>query len=61
MKRDVVQTLIEAGYNADKFYIDSEAPNYYHPGKSGRLFLNKEKDKVAALFWRNTSKYFKKN
>ena len=25
-------------------------PNYYHPGKSGRLFLNKKKDKVAAYF-----------
>jgi phenylalanyl-tRNA synthetase beta chain len=50
VKRDVVQTLIEAGYNSEKFYIDSETPNYYHPGKSGRLFLNKGKDKVAAYF-----------
>ena len=49
-KRDVVQTLVEAGYNSDKFFIDSKTPNYYHPGKSGRLFLNKEKDKVAAYF-----------
>ena len=24
--------------------------DYYHPGKSGRIFLNKEKDKVAAYF-----------
>jgi len=50
IKRDVVQTLVEAGYNPDKFYVDSETPNYYHPGKSGRLFLNKEKDQVAAYF-----------
>ena len=50
VKRDVVQTLIEAGYNSDKFFIDSETPNYYHPGKSGRLFLNKKKDQVAAYF-----------
>ncbi|MDC0945795.1 phenylalanine--tRNA ligase subunit beta [Candidatus Pelagibacter sp.] len=50
IKKDVVQTLVEAGYNPDKFFIDSETPNYYHPGKSGRLFLNKEKDKVAAYF-----------
>jgi phenylalanyl-tRNA synthetase beta chain len=50
VKRDVVQTLIEAGYNSDKFFIDREAPNYYHPGKSGRLFLNSEKDQVAAYF-----------
>ena len=50
IKRDVVQTLVEAGYNSEKFIIDSETPNYYHPGKSGRLFLNEEKDRVAAYF-----------
>ena len=50
VKRDVVQTLVEAGYNSDKFFIDSETPNYYHPGKSGRLFLNRGKDRVAAYF-----------
>ncbi len=50
IKRDVVQTLVEAGYNYDEFFIDSEVPNYYHPGKSGRLFLNKSKDHVAAFF-----------
>jgi len=50
VKRDVVQTLVEAGYNSDKFFIDSETPNYYHPGKSGRLFLNRGKDQIAAYF-----------
>ena len=50
IKRDVIQTLVEAGYNSDKFFIDSETPNYYHPGKSGRLFLNKGKEQVAAFF-----------
>ena len=50
IKKDVVQTLVEAGYNSEKFYIDNEVPEYYHPGKSGRLFLNQEKDKPAALF-----------
>ena len=50
VKKDVVQTLTEAGYNSDKFFIDSVTPNYYHPGKSGRLFLNKGKDAVAAYF-----------
>ena len=49
-KKDVVQTLIEAGYNSNKFFIDSKTPNYYHPGKSGRLFLKKGKDQVAAYF-----------
>ncbi len=50
VKKDLVQTLVEAGYNSDKFFIDRETPNYYHPGKSGRLFLNKKKEKVAAYF-----------
>ena len=49
-KKDLIQTLAEAGYNPDKFFIDNETPSYYHPGKSGRLFLNKEKDLVAAYF-----------
>ena len=50
IKRDVIQTLVEAGYDLEKFYLDDESPNYYHPGKSGRIFLNKGKDKVAAYF-----------
>ena len=50
IKRDVIQTLIEAGYNSEKFYIDDNSPNYYHPGKSGRIFLDRGKDKVAAYF-----------
>ena len=50
VKRDVIQSLVEAGHNKDKFYIDDQTPNYYHPGKSGRLFLNKDKEKVVAFF-----------
>ncbi len=50
IKRDVTQTLVEAGYDSEKFYIDDESPSYYHPGKSGRIFLNNIKDKVAAYF-----------
>ena len=50
IKKDVIQTLVEAGYDSEKFYIDDGTPNYYHPGKSGRIYLNKEKDKVAAYF-----------
>ena len=50
VKRDVVQTLAEAGYNSNKFFIDSETPDYYHPGKSGRLFLDETKDQIAAYF-----------
>jgi phenylalanyl-tRNA synthetase beta chain len=50
IKRDVVQTLIEAGYNSNQFFIDNNTPNYYHPGKSGRIFLNSDKGQVAAYF-----------
>ena len=50
VKKDVVQSLVEAGHNKDQFFIDDETPNYYHPGKSGRLFLNKGKEKVVAFF-----------
>ena len=50
VKSDVVQSLVEAGYDKDKFYIDDQTPNYYHPGKSGRIFLNKDKEKGVAFF-----------
>jgi phenylalanyl-tRNA synthetase beta chain len=50
VKRDVIQSLVEAGFNKEKFYIDDKTPNYYHPGKSGRVFLNKNKEKVVAFF-----------
>ena len=36
--------------DSKKFFIDSETPNYYHPGKSGRLFLNYGKEQIAAYF-----------
>ena len=42
--------MTEAGYNPQKFLIDNQTPNYYHPGKSGRLFLNEEKAHAAAYF-----------
>ena len=50
VKSDVIQCLTEAGYNKDKLYFDIETPSYYHPGKSGRVFLNKGKEKVVAFF-----------
>ena len=50
VKRDVIQTLVEAGYNSDQFFIDTETPSYFHPGKSGRIFLNKENDQEVAFF-----------
>jgi phenylalanyl-tRNA synthetase beta chain len=50
VKSDVIKSLVEAGYNKDKLYIDDETPSYYHPGKSGRIFLNKGKENVVAYF-----------
>jgi phenylalanyl-tRNA synthetase beta chain len=45
-----VQSLVELGFNQNKLYIDDQTPSYYHPGKSGRVFLNKDKEKVVAFF-----------
>ncbi len=50
IKKDVIQTLVEAGYSKSKLFVDDETPDYYHPGKSGRIFLDKKKDKVTAYF-----------
>ncbi|MEK9874745.1 MAG: phenylalanine--tRNA ligase subunit beta [Pelagibacteraceae bacterium] len=50
IKKDVIQTLVEAGYHKSKLYIDDQTPDYYHPGKSGRIFLNKGKENLAAYF-----------
>ncbi len=50
VKQDVVKSLVEAGFNQNKLYMDDKAPSYYHPGKSGRIFLNKDKEKVVAYF-----------
>ena len=49
-KKDVVQSLVEVGFSQNKLYIDDKTPSYYHPGKSGRVFLSKEKEKVVAFF-----------
>ena len=50
VKKDVIQTFEECGYTKSKIYIDDQTPNYYHPGKSGRVFLNNKKEKIAAYF-----------
>ena len=50
VKKDVIQSLEEAGFSKKKLYIDDKTPSYYHPGKSGRIFLNKDKEKVVAFF-----------
>ena len=50
VKQDVIKSLVEAGFNRNKLYIDDKTPSYYHPGKSGRIYLNKDKEKVVAYF-----------
>jgi phenylalanyl-tRNA synthetase beta chain len=50
VKQVVIQTLEEAGFNPNKLFIDDNTPNYFHPGKSGRVFLNKGKEHLAAYF-----------
>ena len=50
VKQDVLKSLEEVGFDQGKLFIDDKTPNYYHPGKSGRVFLNKDKDKVVAFF-----------
>ena len=50
VKKDVVNTFIEVGFDENKLYIDDKTPSYYHPGKSGRIFLNKNEEKAVAFF-----------
>ena len=50
VKSDVIKSLVEAGYDKENLYFDTVTPSYYHPGKSGRVFLNKGKEKVVAYF-----------
>jgi len=50
VKRDVIQSLIEVGFDQNKIFIDNKTPNYFHPGKSGAVYLNKNDDRPAAYF-----------
>jgi len=50
VKRDVIQSLSEAGFDQSKLFIDDKTPGYFHPGKSGAIYLNKNEDKPAAYF-----------
>ena len=49
-KRDVVQSLIEVGFDQSKMFIDDKTPSYFHPGKSGAIYLNKNEDMPVAYF-----------
>ena len=49
-KQVVIQSLEEAGFSSINLFIDDNTPDYYHPGKSGRVFLNRDKKNLAAYF-----------
>ncbi len=49
-KRDVIQSLVELGFNQNKFHVDDVAPSYFHPGKSGSIYLNKDENSPVAYF-----------
>ena len=49
-KRDVVQSIVEAGFDQNKLYIDDKIPSYYHPGKSGAIYLSKNENNPVAYF-----------
>jgi phenylalanyl-tRNA synthetase beta chain len=49
-KRDVIQSLVEAGFDQNKLHIDDKTPSYYHPGKSGTIYLNKNENNPVAYF-----------
>jgi len=49
-KKDVIQTLNEAGYDKNNFFIRDKSPSYYHPGKSGSIYLDKDDIEPVAYF-----------
>ena len=49
-KKDTIQTLIEAGYDRHNLFIREKSPSYYHPGKSGSVYLDKDDIDPAAYF-----------
>ncbi len=49
-KKDVIQTLVEAGYDRQSFFVRDKSPSYYHPGKSGSVYLDKDEIDPVAYF-----------
>ncbi len=49
-KKDVIQTLVEAGYDRQNLFIREKSPSYYHPGKSGSVYLDKDDIDPVAYF-----------
>ena len=50
VKKDVIQTLVEAGYERKSFFIRDKSPSYYHPGKAGSVYLDKDDIEPVAYF-----------
>ncbi|MDC3053585.1 phenylalanine--tRNA ligase subunit beta [Candidatus Pelagibacter sp.] len=50
VKKDVIQTLVEAGYDRKSFFIRDKSPSYYHPGKAGSVYLDKDDIEPVAYF-----------
>ncbi len=49
-KKDSIQTLIEAGYDRGNLFVREKSPSYYHPGKSGSIYLDKDDIEPVAYF-----------
>jgi phenylalanyl-tRNA synthetase beta chain len=41
---------VEAGYDRQNFFIREKSPSYYHPGKSGSVYLDKDDIDPVAYF-----------
>ncbi len=50
VKKDAIQTLVEAGYDRKSLFIKDKSPSYYHPGKSGSVYLDKNDIEPIAYF-----------
>ncbi len=50
VKKDLIQTLMEAGYDKQNFFIRDKSPTYYHPGKSGSVYIDKDDIDPVAYF-----------
>ncbi len=49
-KKDVIQTLVEAGFDRQNLFVREKSPSYYHPGKSGSVYLDKDDIDPVAYF-----------
>ena len=49
-KKDLIQTLVEAGYDRQKLFLREKSPSYYHPGKSGSVYLDRDDVDPVAYF-----------